>query len=622
MDNGRIDRRTFLHTIGLGAVAAAVAPSHLAAASPTGKRPNVLWISLEDISPDLGCYGDTYADTPNIDKLAASGVRYDRAFSHSGVCAPTRCGIITGMYATSVGGHNMRCQTVLPPKVRCFTEYLREAGYYCSNHSKTDYQFSAPPTAWDRAGKGRWKARKPGQPFFTVINIGNTHESRIKGGKRPGSTKHDPAKAPLPAYHPDTPIVRADWASYYDNITTADGMVATILAELAADGLADDTIVMFWGDHGAGMTRGKRWVYDSGTQVPLIAYVPPKWRKYAQSDPPGTGNGEMTQFIDLAPTVLSLAGVPLPKHMQGRALLGPQKGEAPSRIFAGRDRMDERIDLVRMCRDKKYMYVRNYVWWLPYSQLIGYMHNVATLAELHRLHAEGKLNRAQEYFFTAPKAIEELYDVQADPDQVNNLADDAKHHVHLLRGRTALTLWQAKTGDLGLIPEPIFDKVKTDGDWRRKIDTSGILERLAKLHVVPIPDAATLKLHLAPPADVLSASLQYWAVALLHHTATTDAKKADVVKTVTPLLAKDVCPIVRVAAAEAIAEFDDVAKALPVLTDVIATGEDKEQLYAISVLDRLGPDAKSVMGRLRKAKLSKYTARVYAQMTKKAAKWK
>ncbi|MGD8499628.1 MAG: sulfatase, partial [Phycisphaerales bacterium] len=280
-----IDRRRFLQ-IGSGSVAATFLPQIplTAAETPKAQQPNILWVSTEDISPDLGCYGDSYAVTPNIDKLAAQGVRYNNVYSHSGVCAPTRSGIITGMYPTTVGTHHMRCKGVPPAYVKCISEYLRAAGYYCTNNVKTDYQFDPPASAWDEnSRKAHWRNRGKNQPFFAIFNFTTSHESQIRNrsegmlkrlaGLTPDE-KHDPAKAVLPPYYPDTPAVRKDWAQYYDVITLMDKQVADVLKQLEEDGLAEDTIVWFWGDHGRGLPRGKRWIYDSGLRIPLIIRVP------------------------------------------------------------------------------------------------------------------------------------------------------------------------------------------------------------------------------------------------------------------------------------------------------------------------------------------------------------
>ncbi len=488
-----LNRRRFLQ-MASGSMAAMMVPrdSLLAQGHPRSDRPNFLWISTEDISPDLGCYGDGYAVTPNLDRLAAEGVRYNNVFSHSGVCAPTRSGIITGMYPTTIGTHHMRCAGVPPHEVKCFPEYLRAEGYYCTNNSKTDYQFDPPLMAWDESsGRAHWRNRPKGKPFFAVINFTSTHESQIRNRseamlKRLASLsppeRHDPARAELPPYYPDTAEVRRDWAQYYDIITLMDKQVQQVLDDLEADGLADDTIVWFWGDHGRGLPRAKRWIYDSGLHVPLIVRVPPKWRKLAMPDrpeavAPGTVSDDLIAFIDFAPTMLSLAGVEIPSHMQGRAFLGSQKAEPRKYIFAARDRMDEAYDLIRAVRDKRFKYIRNYMWYLTRGQDIRYMNEMPTMQAMRRLHAEGKLEGPQKQYFEPTKPIEELYDTVSDPHEVRNLAGDPAYAETLQRLRRVHEQWYRDTGDVGLIPEPIFDELKRPGGQYERTSPPVIVER-------------------------------------------------------------------------------------------------------------------------------------------------
>jgi uncharacterized sulfatase len=441
----------------------------------TKARPNILWISLEDLSPDFGSYGNPYAVTPVFDQFAKSGVRYTRVFTHAPVCAPSRSGIITGMYPTSIATHHMRCQGVPPPEVKCFTEYLRAAGYYCTNNSKTDYQFAPPLTAWDANGnQAHWRGKRPDQPFFAVFNFTNTHESQVRAPSAQTKAlvkqlkpdqRHDPAKANLPPYYPDTPRVRRDWANYHDNITAVQALVTRVLTQLEEDGLANETIVWIWGDHGRGLPRGKRWVYDSGIHAPLIVRVPEKWRNHAGGDSagqlrPGSVNDDLVAFLDFAPTVLSLAGIEVPKHMQGRAFLGPQQGPPRDYVFAARDRMDERYDLIRAVRDSRFKYIRNFMPHVPYAQRIAYMELMPTMQDWRRLHAEGQLSGAPALFFRENKPVEELYDTQTDPHEVNNLAGDPRFAEKLNEMRGRLLQWMHETQDLGLIPEPILDEAQ------------------------------------------------------------------------------------------------------------------------------------------------------------------
>ncbi|HUG93472.1 MAG TPA: sulfatase, partial [Planctomycetaceae bacterium] len=323
------------------------APAHAAERAPS--RPNILWISCEDTGVQLGCYGDDYATTPNLDRFAAQGVLFENCFTHSGVCAVARSGLITGMYPISIGSQHMRSRIVPPPYVKCFPEYLRAAGYWCTNRSKTDYNFDPPLTAWDEnSPQSRdWRGRAPGQPFFSVINLTVSHESQIRANFR--GLKHDPGKVKLPPYIPDTPLTRRDRARYYDIVSEMDRQAGEILQRLEDDGLADETIVFFWGDHGEGLPRGKRWIYDSGIHVPLIV----RWPGTIE---PGSRREDLVCFLDFAPTMLSLAGVDPPAHMQGQVILGGKQAPPREYVFAHRDRMDETYDLIRAVRDRRFKY--------------------------------------------------------------------------------------------------------------------------------------------------------------------------------------------------------------------------------------------------------------------------
>lgn len=454
-----IGRRDFLGLMGAGIAAAAASgcagredAARKAVEAARSRRWNVLWISCEDISPDLGCYGHPTVRTPNIDRLAAEGARYSLAFTVAPVCAPNRSGIITAMYPNSIGSMHMRTSTrgyecVPPPNVRCFTEYLRAAGYFCTNRAKTDYQFAPPVTAWDRNGSGHgdWAERDPGQPFFSVINHEVTHESRIRIPPEL-EPRIDPASVPVPPYYPDTPIVRRDIARYLDNIETLDAQVGEALERLERDGLAGSTVVFFWGDHGWGMPRGKRWLYDSGIRFPLIV----RWPGVIE---PGTVSDELVNSIDLGPSALSVADLEIPAQIQGQAFLGPRKAPPRRYVFSHRDRMDETHDMLRSVRGPRYHYIRNYRPDLPYAQRIEYMDMMPTMREWRRLHAENALTGPQRLFFSRTKPVHELYDTLADPHEVNNLAGDPRYDSVMEEMSGALERWMEEIGDLGDIQE-------------------------------------------------------------------------------------------------------------------------------------------------------------------------
>ncbi len=342
--------------------------------------------------------------------------------------------------------------TRMPAGWKMFPGYLREAGYYCSNNVKEDYNLEKPAGTWDDSSKqAHWRNRAAGQPFFSVFNLEITHESQIR--KRPHTLVHDPAKARIPAYHPDTPEVRHDWAQYYDNITTMDGQAGNILADLEKDRLADDTIVLFFGDHGSGMPRSKRWPYNSGLNVSIVASIPEKWKTLAPKDYAAGGkNDRLVGFVDLAPTMLSLAGLPAQPFHQGHAFMGQHERPARQYSFGFRGRMDERYDCVRSVRNQHFVYVRNYMPHKIYGQHLAYMWETPTTPAWERLYKEGKLNAAQRKFWEK-KPAEELFDLRVDRDEVNNLAGSAQHKAVLAELRKAHLAHERELRDVGLLPE-------------------------------------------------------------------------------------------------------------------------------------------------------------------------
>ena len=424
------------------------------------KRPNILWVSFEDTNPFYGCYGDPVARTPNLDRLAAEGCRWPDTFSTAGVCAPARSAVITGMYPISIGTQHMRTahtnkhtpemptpySAVVPHYVKCFSEYLRAAGYYCTNNVKTDYQFDPPVTAWDELStEAHWRNRlDPDQPFFAVFNPTRTHESGMWPDHCPRVT-FDPDAITLPPYFPDTPKVREAMARMYTNIEHNDGILGELLQQLEEDGLAGNTIVFHWSDHGP-LPRGKRWPYDSGIRVPMIARWPGELE-------PGSVSDQLLSTVDLGPTVLSLAGVEIPCHMQGQAFLGPQASPPREYIYASRDRYDESYDMIRAARDKRFKYIRNYRPDLPYLLWIPYRNRHPILQEMWRLYIAGELTGPQLLMFQATRPVEELYDTQNDPYEIQNLAGDPDCQAELARLRKALDAWRDDVGDLGELPE-------------------------------------------------------------------------------------------------------------------------------------------------------------------------
>ena len=419
-------------------------------------KPNILWIVSEDNSANfVGCYGNSFATTPNIDKLAGKGFLYTHAYCPGTVCAPSRNTIITGVYASSNGNENMRSNYAKSADVHTYPEYLRQAGYYCTNNSKTDYNTSGiiPALIWNESSnKAHYRNRPEGEPFFAVFNLNTSHESCLHKQTPIEDLRHDPAKVSLPPYHPNTPEMRHDWAQYYDKIEDMDAEVGELLKELDESGEADNTIVMYYGDNGGVLARSKRFVYETGTHVPFIIRIPEKYNYLFPAKKPGQKVDRLINFVDLAPTLLSIAGVPIPNYMQGAAFLGQQKTKDPEYTFMSRQRMDERYDLVRAVRDKQYRYIRNYMPFRITMQHLNYLFKAPSAQSWENAFNEGKTNAIQSFPFQ-PKPIEELYDTENDPWEIKNLAGDPAYTPVLERMRKAETDWMRKIRDVGLIPE-------------------------------------------------------------------------------------------------------------------------------------------------------------------------
>lgn len=430
-------------------------------AQQTAKQPNILWVSCEDLSPWLSYYGDSTVATPNLDRLARKGIIYDHVYTTAGVCAPSRCAIITGVNQVTAGGHNMRTlgntypeqtglpesYSIVPPAgIHAFPEYLRARGYYCTNNSKTDYQFEAPPTVWDECSTtASWRNRKPGQPFFAVVNFTVTHESQV--WKRKNHPMHvDPAWIKLPPYYPDTKQVRTDVARFYSNIVDLDSLVGLLLQDLKEDGLQDSTIIFFWGDHGNGLPFYKREVYDRGLHIPLTVTFPDGYRA-------GEREERLVSSIDLGPTVLSLAGIRTPAAMQGVAFLGKYTGTPHQYVFGARDRMDSEYDRVRSVKDKRYQYVRNFFTDRPLYQDIAYRLQQDMMPTILSMAMAHKLDSFQMRWFSQKRVPEELYDLQSDPWELHNLADDPRYQDQLVRLRAVMDQWLTEVHDLGAVPE-------------------------------------------------------------------------------------------------------------------------------------------------------------------------
>jgi arylsulfatase A-like enzyme len=420
-------------------------------------RPNILWLTSEDNSISwVSCYGATNCKTPSIDQLAAEGFRYTHCFDNAAVCAPTRSTWITGMYAISNGTHPMRSRNKIPhDKVPYYPDLLREAGYHTSNSFKTDYNIGGRPDrdCWDvmdRKVRYGWRKRRPGQPFFSVVNTTSSHESRAHGDAK--NTRNDPAKMRLASYHPDLPVIRGSYAKYADAVENMDNDIRKAIDALKADGLYDDTIIIYNSDHGGVMPRSKRFLYSSGVHCPLVIRIPEKYKHLWPAEKPGMTVDRMVSFVDMPKTWLSLAGARIPDTLQGTIFLGRGTEPEPKYHLSFRERADARCDSVRMIRDKRYAYYKNYMPYAPAGHYLAYLWRIPAAPAWEEYHRQGKTDEVTGRFFE-PRVSEEFYDTVEDFDNVHNLIDAPEHQARIAEMRRAMRRMQLELHDSGLIPE-------------------------------------------------------------------------------------------------------------------------------------------------------------------------
>ena len=566
------------------------------AAQSAVDRPNILWLVSEDNDTFLGCYGDPLAHTPTLDRLASRGVLFERCFAEP-VCAPSRFTLITGMYSVTCGpAEHMRAQGKLPAWLKGFPAYLRKAGYYTSNNAKTDYNSPIrPKEAWDASSKtAHWRNRPDAkQPFFSVFNHEVTHESCLFPVEelKLDFPSMDPAKVRIPPYQPDTPEMRADWARYYNHMTLMDEQIAAKLKELEKDGLADNTIVFYYSDNGGVLPRSKRFLQRSGTHVPLIVYFPPKWQHLAPAAP-GSRIKDPVSFVDFAPTILSLAGVKAPDYMMGRAFAGPARGQPNEYCFCSRDRMDERYDMMRSLMNYRYLYIRNYRPELPYVQRLSYQFQARGYQSWAREAAAGHLTPATARFW-GEKPTEELYDMVADPDNMNSLVNDPAHHRALAQMRAEMRRRVLAIKDNGFIPEgsPLegYEAARALGavPFEQVVDLANLA---SERRVENLPK-------LSAALDDSHEAIRWWGAlgcAMLHKQAT--PAEADLRKCL-----DDQSGAVQSAAAEALAHLGHTDLALPVLERWITnTSGTFYTLHAANVLIRLGEAGRPLLPAMKK----------------------
>jgi len=573
---------------------------------PAAPRPNILWISAEDLSAGtLGCYGGA-ARTPRIDALAAGGLRFDAAFSAAPVCAPSRSAIITGVMPTSLGSLPMRCRATLPSPMSGFPKLLHEAGYHCTNNSKTDYNLAPFDAGWNESGRtAHWRSRADvSQPFFAVFNFTVTHESGLFGEKPrqvreslPAEVRADPATTVVPPFYPDTPVIRTSLAHRLDLAAALDRDVGKVLDELAADGLADSTIVLFWGDHGEGIPHGKRFLTEHGLRVPLLVHVPKRFASLATL-PDGVGaagvSSNLVSLLDLGPTTLDLARVAIPSWMEGRSFLGPH-AERADVVVGVADRMDAAPGFGRSIRDPRFRYVRNFLPWIDGDDLPDYASGVPITGELRASRAAGTLPPGATWFARTKRPAEELYDVTRDPDQLRDLATDPAHAADLGRLRGSLRAWMRSTRDTGILPEAILRREarQAGSEWAIFHPSGSPQEAAAVARYDRILAAAWAVAEDPMPAETVArltdadAAVRFWAVqAIGWHAAATD----DGVARLEAALG-DAEPAVRIAAARwLIASRPGTAPADAIAAlEAAIRGDDADiRMMALVVVDQLG----------------------------------
>ncbi|TWU37198.1 sulfatase family protein [Novipirellula artificiosorum] len=491
----------------------------LVSSATAADRPNILWLTCEDNNVNwVGCYGNPYAETPNIDHLASEGFQYMHCYSNAPVCAPQRSTWITGVHAISMGTHPMRSRYPIPHEtIRYYPDLLKDAGYYVGNAKKTDYNIGGreDDSAWDTM-KVDWAELKQQQPFFMVINSTKSHESQAFGDV--DHTTHSPDDVQLAKYHPDIDDIRKNYALYHDKMKAMDAEIGDALAKLEASGMAENTIVIHNSDHGGVMPRSKRFLFNSGTHCPLIIRIPEKF-KHLRPAEPGSKIDDLVSFVDMPKTWLNLCGAETPEYLQGKVFLGPDK-ETRDYHISFRGRMDERCDNVRAIRDKRFLYIRNYMPYAPWGQHLDYLWKMKATQAWEQHHLEGKTNAITGRFFQT-KPMEELYDTSVDPDNVNNLIKDPGYTKQVATLRKELDQWQLNICDAGLLPESevakrseacgktIYEMVRDPALYDLKAYQQAAAQALAQ-----DPDNLSIFYNNLNAAD---AGLRYWAIVGCFH---------------------------------------------------------------------------------------------------------
>ncbi|MEP3482311.1 MAG: sulfatase-like hydrolase/transferase [Fuerstiella sp.] len=589
----QISSKLFLFAAFLFAVSSFDSLLHAEEESAEKDRPNILWITSEDNGVAwVSCYGGTNVQTPAIDQLAKEGFRYTHCFDNAAVCAPTRSCWITGMYGISNGTQPMRSRNVIPhDKIMYYPDLLRQAGYHTSNPGKTDFNIGGreDKDCWDFAGaKGKsiygWRQRKAGQPFFAIVNIGDSHESRAHGSVE--GTRHDPAKMKLFSYHPDLPVVRKNYAKYADAVEKMDGKVGQAIAELKKDGLYEDTIIIYNSDHGGVMARSKRFLYSSGVHCPLIVRVPEKWKQLYPADQPGMTVDRIVSFVDMPKTWLSLAGAKIPDQFQGTIFMGTGVEQAPEYHLGFRERADERLDNVRLMRDARFAYHKNYMPYSPAGHHLAYLWKAPLTPAWEAYHREGKTNEITGRFFEA-RVSEEFYDNENDFDNVNNLIDQAEHQAKITELKKALRAKQLELRDSGLMPEKMRERRAAANNMTlyamlRDKKLYPLEKYLDAADLALVRDKANLPAFMSDLSDK-DEVIRWWAVVGIHLLDQNAAQATTVLKRAL----KDDADEIRIMAAWTLIKLNQPTDAIACLDSLLFKGTQNEVMLQ-NVIDWAG----------------------------------
>jgi len=564
---------------------------------PEEIRPNIVWINCEDTGPNWGCYGDDYATTPNIDKLAENGVLYTKAFATAPICSPSRSCLITGLYATSLGTQHLRCEVKRPDFIRTLPEILSSEGYFTTNQAKTDYNFD-PTGVWDywKNELAPWRKRKERQPFFSMFVFGMTHEGSVNNSSKweqntadlPQELFHDPAEVPVPPYYPDSPEIRKIWSHYHDNITVFDRKVGEVVQNLKEDKLLDNTIIFVFSDHGTGLPRYKRWLNITGLHVPFLVYIPEKFKHMSRVSP-GEKNNELVSFVDFAPTVLSIAGVDIPKTMEGQPFIGKRIFPPRKHVIGARSRADNMYEMSRAVITDEWIYVRHYYPHYPYIQPgLIFSDDKESLRELRRLKNEGLLHDEALKMWNA-KPVEELYNLKEDPNELNNLAIQGTNNELMDSLRNIIHTWALNNNDTGFLPEAeymIRSKNSTPYELLRNGDVA-LEEIIQSAELIGKADIASLVTNLSAEES----GVRYWAVIGLQ---AMEEKAQPAISELKKML-RDESPSVQIAAAETVCKLGYLEEGLPVLENWLLDDRPQVALQAARSVELLGKKAKPLI---------------------------